>query len=53
MDEAEQADEATRSSSVGSFQGVGADVSPFRQHLLGDLLDVGVIVLRGVWREAR
>lgn len=39
--------------SVRSLQGVGADVGPLLQHLLGDLLDVGVVVLRGVWRESR
>ena len=37
-----------RRTSEGSVQRMSADVRPLLQNLLGDLLDAGVVVLRGV-----
>lgn len=40
-------------SSVRSFQRMRADVGPVVQDLLGDLLDVGIVVLRRVWNRLK
>lgn len=40
-------------SSVCSFKRVRADVGSVLQDLLGDLLNVGIVVLRRVWKGLR